>query len=98
MADVTISEYSHLARDAAGNVLPAGLEPALAEQKVTIAGTSAQSAAFNANTTFVRVYAEGACSIAFGTNPTADTTLKQMAAGQSEFFGVVGGHKLAVIS
>lgn len=73
--------------------------PPTASQKITITGTSAQSAAFNAATTIIRVHADAACSVQIGgTNPTATTTSARFAAGQTEYFLVVAGDKLAVIT
>lgn len=95
-----ISEYSHLARDAAGNVIAAGREPALAEQDVDISSPSAQSAALNDETRFVRVHADVACNILFGADPTATVDIKHLEANVTEFFGVQAGQsiKIAVIS
>lgn len=98
MAVLNITEYSHLARDGSGALIPAGLEPGLDEQSLTIGGSSIQSAAFNANTKFIYVFAQDACALAIGVNPTAVATHKRMAAGQGLWFGVFGGHKLAVIN
>jgi hypothetical protein len=95
-----ISEYSHLATDAAGNVIAAGREPAVAEQDVDVDGTSSQSAALNAQTRFVRVHADVACNILFGADPTATVDIKHLEAGVTEFFGVQAGQaiKIAVIA
>lgn len=100
MAALTITEYSHLATDAAGQVIPAGLEPALAEQTVTIGGASTQSSALNAETRLVYLFAESACAVAIGANPTALTAKKRMGAGQGLYLGVPAnsGLKIAVIS
>lgn len=97
MADLYISEYSHQARDAMGGVLPSGQEPAVTTQKVGIGGVSDQSLAFNEQTRFVRVHADVACHLKFGSNPTAAATGLRLAANQTEFIGVKPGHKLAVI-
>jgi len=97
MADIFISEYQRLARDIDGNVIAAGKEPAIAEQTVAI-GTETDSAAFNELTTLVRIHAEAACCLLFGTAPTAAITKKRMAAGATEYFGVLAGHKVSVIA
>lgn len=97
MADIFISEYTHLARDADGNVLQAPKEPAVVEQNITIGIASVQSAAFGTATRFVRIEAGAACCILFGESPTAVATKKAMASGSTEFFGVTPGHKVAVI-
>lgn len=98
MATLYISEYAVLPTDANGRVLPLTQEPALAEQSVTIAGASAQSAAFNAATKYVMIHTDVACSVLFGANPTAVAASKRMAAGETRFHGVTPGHKVAVIT
>jgi hypothetical protein len=97
MADVFISEYVRLARDADGNVIPVGKEPAIAEQKLLI-GTEVDSAAFNENATLIRVHAEAACCLLFGLAPTATVDKKRMGAGATEYFGIVPGQKVSVIA
>lgn len=92
-----ITEYSQMATDGAGRLLPAGKEPGR-QQQVAIGGASAQSAAFDGQTQFVRLHTDAACRIAFGSDPTAAATTARMAAGSTEFFGVKPGHKVAVIT
>lgn len=73
--------------------------PPTASQKITITGASAQSAAFNSATVIIRVHADAPCSVQIGgTNPTATTTSARFAAGQTEYFLVSPGDKLAVIT
>lgn len=75
------------------------VEPAIAEQKITISGTSAQSAAFNALTTAVRLHVDGITGIKFGVDPTATTALSgRMAAGDTLFLMTSGGMKVAGIT
>lgn len=93
-----ITEYAGLATEAGNQTLPTALEPALLNQQVSIAGASAQSAPFNAGTKVVRVHADAACRVAFGANPTAAGTSMRMAAGQTEYFSVRPGLRLAVIT
>ncbi len=97
MAIVDITEYSQMATDAAGRLLPAGKEPG-AYQQVAIGGAHAESAAFGEQCTFIRVHADAACRIAIGASPVAATTTPRLAAGATEFFGVKAGHKLSVIT
>lgn len=97
MAVLYISEYQVMPIDGRG-IVPAGAEPAVATQTVAIGGSSTQSSAFNALTRFVRIHTDAICSIAFGANPTATTSTARMAANQTEFFGVVPGQKVAVIT
>lgn len=103
MAVLYVSEYVYLAQAApgpSGYPLAAPAEPSVAEQNVPIGGSSTQSAAFNAQTTFVMINCDEACSVAFGTNPTAATTAKRLAANETRFFGVPAGksYKVAVIA
>ncbi len=93
-----ITEYAELARDAMGAMIAAGKEPAVATTQVAIGAASAQSPAFSAATQFVRLHADAACRIEFGVNPTAAATSRRMAAGQTEYFGVVPGQRVAVIT
>ena len=97
MATLYVAEFSKLYTNPNG-VGQMGQCPPLAEQTVAIGGGSLQTSAFNAVTTAVRVHADAICSIAFGADPTASTTTMRMAAGQTEYFGVTGGTKVAVIT
>lgn len=72
--------------------------PVVDQTPVAITGASAQSAAFNAATTLVRIHTDSICSVLFGANPTALTTSARMVAGQTEYFGVLPGMKVAVIA
>lgn len=100
MATLYISEFAGKGKDANGIPMDVPELPALARQTVAISGTSAQSATFHKDTTFVRVHTDIVCSILAGTNPTATATDARMAAGQTEYFGVQknSGVKIAVIS
>ena len=96
MAVLFISEYPRLAIDAAGAGVPIGVEPGT-DQTVAIGGVSTQSNAFRGGTKMVRLHTDSICHVLFGEDPTASSANKRMAAGQTEFFGVREGHKLAVI-
>jgi hypothetical protein len=73
--------------------------PELTHQIVAIGGSSVQSAAFSANTTLIRVHTDAICSVQIGgTNPTATATSARFIAGQTEYFIVHPGDKLAVIT
>jgi hypothetical protein len=98
MAILYISEYSRQALDISGSPVPVGQEPALAIQTVAIAGASAQSAALQAATRFVRLHTDAICSVKFGMNPVATTADARMAAGQTEFWGVPGTMIVATIA
>jgi ABC-type taurine transport system substrate-binding protein len=73
--------------------------PPTASQKIAISGASTQSAAFSATTRLIRVQASGICSVQVGgTSPTATTTSLRMTEGQTEYFIVAPGDKIAVIT
>lgn len=76
-----------------------GYMPSLTHQTVVIGGSSTQSAAFSTGTYLIRVEVDATCSIQIGTtNPTATTTSMRFVAGQTEYFLVQPGDKLAVIT
>jgi len=88
---------SKIARDEGGNIVDAYVPST--SQVFTVGNTSAQSAAFGANTTLVRVSSSiGHCHVAFGTNPTASITTSMMIAPNGvSFFKVNAGDKMAYI-
>lgn len=98
MATAYIREYADLAVTFS-KVAQAPAEPAIADQTVTTSGTSAQSAAFNANTRLIAVStpAAQAVCIGFGANPTATTSMLRLPSNSVFFFGVVPGQKAALI-
>jgi hypothetical protein len=72
--------------------------PPIKEDTVAIGVSSAQSEVFSEETRLIRVHADAICSIAFGANPTATSANMRLAAGQTEYFAVDPGARLAVIS
>jgi hypothetical protein len=95
MAVLSIREYSNLTGDGA---LQIAKEPAIASQSLSITGTSAQSAAFNAATRYVRIQTDVRASLEFGASPEATPTSCVLAAGATEYFGVTAGQKVAGIT
>lgn len=78
-------------------------EPASVEQAVTISGTSAQSAAFAAQTKFVTVTSDSAFCYLVAANPTAAATNFRVQAGDILTFGVepapgVAPYKIAAVT
>lgn len=71
-----------------GNMIAAGAEPRITDQKIAIGGSSVASATFNAATKFIRVNCTAVCSINFGVTAsvTAAVTNGRLAANQTEFF------------
>lgn len=98
MATLYIAEYSDIVQTVrGGTAIP--VDPPLAEQTVAIGASSAQSAAFNALTKFVRIHSDAICSVTVNlAAPTATATNGRFAANQTEFRGVSPGNKLAVIT
>lgn len=97
MAKLYVAEC-HSIGGSGGFAVAAPQMPPVAEQTVSIGGTSTQSNAFNDSTRYVRVHTDAICSIAFGPDPTATANSARLAAGQTECFSVAPGHKIAVIS
>lgn len=102
MGTLYITEYTHIARDKNGSVIQAGLEDGVSttNQVVTTSATTAQSAAFQTDTTLIRVVSTAIEHLEFGANPTAvvATSTTKIEADTPEFFGVAGGQKVAAIN
>ena len=98
MATAYIREYADIAVTFSKYV-QAGAEPAITDQTVTTSASSAQSAAFNANTRLIAIStpAAQAVSVLFGDNPTATTSNIRLPANNMFFFGVKPGQKIAFI-
>lgn len=89
MATMYIAEYERQARDAEGNVMQAGEEPAIKKQAITYTATHGASAAFLRSTTFVRISIDAAGFVLFGETPVSVTLVDTpMAANVPEYFGV----------
>lgn len=87
----------------------AALEPALVNQTLAISGVSQASNAFQnapgptnggqgSVTYLIRVHSDSICSVEVGAAPVATTASKRFVAGQTEYFSVYPGHKIAVIT
>lgn len=106
MASLYVTEYAGIGHvdpgyDGMSYLIPAQAPkgPPLADQKITITGSSAQTAAFNRYTKMIRVHVDVVCSVFIGgTNPAATTGNGRMAANQTEYFCVTPGDKVAVIA
>lgn len=98
MATAYIREYADIGVTF-GKYMQAGAEPGTADQTVTTSGTTAQSAAFNANTRMIAISTPGAQAVCcqFGDNPTAALTNLRLPANSVFFFGVKPGQKVALI-
>ncbi len=100
MATLWITEFNKQPVDFRGNVTPVANFPPIAQQTVTITGTSAQSAVLNDATCYVRVYADANCAIELAVNPTATAAKMPLAADSAEYIGVnaQSGLKIAGIT
>lgn len=98
MALLDITEYSRLAQDHNGSRLAAGVEPSSGNSQIPISAVSAKSAAMKEGTRFIRVHTDVNCRIAFGSDPAASGASQRMVGGQTEYFGVIPGIKVAVIT
>ena len=95
MATLYIAEFSAGALTATG-ATPAPSCPPITQQVVSISGSSTQSSAFNAATRLIRVHTDTACFVNIGSDPTSSISTMKMVAGQTEYFGVGAGMKIAV--
>jgi hypothetical protein len=91
-----LTEYRDLARDTNNRDIAVAMEPSVAEQALTVSGSSSQSAAFNAQTSYVMVHAQEAACLAWGTNPTATTSKQRIGANETRFVGVPMGKSFKV--
>jgi hypothetical protein len=97
MPSVRIEEFQHLHNGMTGYAA-AAMFPVIAFQQVAIGAGTVQSTTFNDATRFIRVQAEGIACIDIGQNPTATAAKLRLTAGQTEYYGVSPGWKLACIT
>ena len=98
MSILNITELAQIGRDNGGQLLQVAKYPAVTTQEITISGTSAQSAAFNAETRIIRICADANCPILVGSNPTALATSTRILADSAEYIEVPAGYKIAAIT
>ncbi len=104
MPPLYITEYANNGRELKKNIVQAAEEPRLADQKITLSGTSAQSAALNAKTRLVRLHTTEICSFDVGADPTATASKARLAADQTEYISIsqdlhdAGDVKIAAIT
>lgn len=97
MANVYVTEFGRIA-SGVPTAIPVGQAPEILTQLVAIGAGSLQSVAFGPSTKLIRVHTDAVCSVAIGVNPTAVAGSMRMAAGQTEYFAVTGGLKIAAIT
>lgn len=101
MANLDITEYANIGYVGLGLVPVADARSGkIASQSIAIGATTA-SAAFNVKTNLIRVHAEAICAVEVGGflatgAVTAVAPNGRMVAGQTEYFVVTPGDKLAV--
>ena len=97
MANVYITEIADMA-NIGGHTGQVPLLPEIGGQ-IVVVGSVASSQPFSASTRFIRVYADSACHLSLGENPTASTGSPiKLGTGQTEYFGVGRGNKLSIIA
>lgn len=94
MATLQVTELSGMAIKS-GQVLEAIPQGAIQATQTVTYTASAQSAAFNTNTTAIRVCGAAAAHVAFGSNPTATVNDTLIPANTPTFFLVTAGQKIA---
>lgn len=95
-ANAYISEFGALTSTASSTLAQAAPLPPLAEQKVDFTAGATASSAFSAQTRYIRVHCDAACSIRVG--GTATTSFMRIPLDGVEYFGVQPGATLSVIA
>lgn len=96
MATLYISEYSDTYQDQNSHAFAMAVAPPIARQTIALIASSAQSAALNNRTRYVRLMSDALCGVEFGANPTADATSARMPANSIEYLAVVPGTSIKV--
>lgn len=100
MPTLYITEFAGIQSDPNFMSMNCAATPSLADQAITISGTSAQSATLNSATRLIRVVSDTTCFKKIGTNPTATQTTVRVVADSVEYFAVPpnSGYKIAVVA
>lgn len=96
MAFIYVNEATELRVYQGGGVQAIEL-PSLTGYQVANAGASTQGPVFNAKTRVIEVHTDSICSILIGPNPTAVTTQGRMAAGETRYYRVQPGDRIAAV-
>jgi hypothetical protein len=97
MATIWIEEEADVPLAPRGNVVPvhnASIGNTV-QQKITIGGSTTQSSAFAANTKYITVHSDAECYFDIGSNPTATTSTRHLAAGIYRTYKVKPTWKIA---
>lgn len=101
MSKLYIAEFAHTPGivSVSGQPLQLPPVPPAVGQVLTYSATAA-SAAFTANTAYVRLVSDADCHLEFGAGSISATvnSVVKLTAGLPEYFGVTPGHKVAAIA
>jgi hypothetical protein len=97
MARLFISEYQFMGANDYDEAQIAR-EPSLVDQVVDFSGGATASAAFSANTNYIRIWSDIDCCVKFGTSPVATTANRPITAKVAESCGVTPGAKVSAIT
>ncbi len=97
MPKLYVTIYKGLARDVVNTPIPAPETPSLAEWSLEVGFESKQSDPFPMNAKFISVTAGVDCCLAFGKDPVAKTEFHPISEGETRWYGVYPGQRLAVI-
>jgi len=100
MAFVYVLEFASDAPIRQGTPEPGlPMPPLVSQAPIAIGAGSVQSSAFNAKTRLVGLSVDGqACSVEFGSSPTATANSWRLPANSISFWSVQAGQKVAVIT
>lgn len=93
-----ISEYARIAMDAGHQSTGVPLVPPVADHRIEIGVQSVQSESWQGGTVLICLHATESCCLAFGINPEAEHDKHYLAAGETRYYGIQNGHRLAVIA
>lgn len=96
MSIVSVTQFSAVGVVSNGSLM-CPQAPFVATEDINASTVSAQSAAFDGQTRFVRVVSDANVRVRFGSDPTAVVTDMPIRANSPEFVAVVPGDKIAVI-
>lgn len=96
MSTVSVTQFSAVGSVSNGSLM-CPQTPFISTEDINASTVSAQSAAFDSQTRFVRILSDANVRVRFGSNPTATATDMPIRANSPEFVAVVSGDKIAVI-
>ncbi|MFO0346540.1 MAG: hypothetical protein ACK503_09725 [Labrys sp. (in: a-proteobacteria)] len=83
-----ITQDRSLARDASGNVIPAGEEPSIGTTVMAVGATAQQSPPLDSSCRFIELHTDSVCHVEIGENPVATTGKRRLPAGVITFQGL----------